>query len=67
MPSEKSNPSKRLNSNITDHFTWSVISNAPVKKLTRKILEAYFIPLLKPTLNDQIESDLLHFFKNGIT
>ena len=25
-----------------------------------------FIALLKPTLNDQIESDLLNLFKNGI-
>ena len=58
IPSEKSNPSKHMNSNITRHFSWSVIFNAPVKKLTRKILEVYFIALLKPTLNDQIESDL---------
>ena len=61
MPSEKSNPSKHLNSNITYHFSWSV------KKLTHKILGAYFIALLKPTHNDQIEWDLLHLFQNGIT
>ena len=67
MPSEKSNLSKHLYRNITHHFSWSVICNAPVKKLTRKILESNFIALLKPTLNDQIESDLLHLFKNGIT
>ena len=36
MPSEKSNPSKHLNSNITHHFSWSVICNAPVRKFTRK-------------------------------
>ena len=52
MLSKKSNRSKNLNSNITHHFSWSVICNAPVKKLTCKILEAYFIALLKPTLND---------------
>ena len=67
MPSEKSNPSKHLISNITHYFSWSVICNTPIKKLTCKILEAYFIALLKPTLNDQIESDLLHLFKNEIT
>ena len=67
MPSEKSNASKHLNSSITHHFSWSVIFNAPIKKFTRKILEAYFIALLNPTVNDQIESDLLHLFKNGIT
>ena len=67
MPSEKLNPSNHLNSNITHLFSWSVICNTPVKKLIRKILETYFIALLKPTLNDQVESDLLHLFKNGIT
>ena len=66
IPSEKSNPSKLLNSNIAHHFSWSVICNAPVKKSTRKILEAYFIAPLKPTLNDQIESDLLHLFKGTL-
>ena len=66
MPSEKSNPSKDLNSNITHHFSWSNICNAPAKKLTRKTLQVHFIALLKPTLNDQIESDLLHLLKNGI-
>ena len=67
IPSEKSNPSKHLNSDITHHFCWPVICNAPFKKLTRKILETYSITLLKPFLNDQIESDLLYLFKNAIT
>ena len=66
IPSKKSNPSKHLNRNITHHFSWSVICSAPVKTLTCKILKAYFIVLLKLILHDQIESDLLHFFKNGI-
>ena len=66
MPSEKLNPSKHLNSNITHHFSWSVICNAPVKKFTCKILEANFISLLKPTFTDQIEPDLFHLFKNEI-
>ena len=66
MQSEKLNPSKHLNSNITHHFSWSVICNAPVKKFTCKILEANFISLLKPTFTDQIEPDLFHLFKNEI-
>ena len=31
-----------------------------------KILDVYFIALLKPTLNNQIKSDLLHLFKNEL-
>ena len=49
-----------------EHNMPSVISNAPVKKLTRKILVISFSVLLEPTLNDHVKSDLLHFFKNGI-
>ena len=33
LPSEKSNPN-HLNSNITHHFSWSVICKAPLKKFT---------------------------------
>ena len=54
MPSEKWNPSKHLHNNITHHFNRSVIGNAPVKKLPRKILEVYFIALLKPIFKQTI-------------
>ena len=52
--------------NIDYSFTWKVICNAHNRKLARKILEAYFIATMKPSLNDQIDSDLLHLFRNGI-
>ena len=58
---------KALNSNLTQHFYWSVICNAPFKKFTHKILEVCFIALLMSTVNDDIESNLMHLFKNGIT
>ena len=66
-PSDKSNPAKHLRDNIDHSFTWKVICNAPNRKLARKILEAYFIATMKPSLNDKIDSDLLHLFRNGIT
>ena len=62
-----SNPSKHINSHLDHIFTWSVICNAPTNKFKQKIMEAYFIAITKPTLNDQPDSDLLHLFKNGIT
>ena len=64
---KKIEPFKAFDNNITHHFNWSVICNAPVKNFTRKILEVYFIAPLKPALNDQISSDLLRLYKNGIT
>ena len=66
-PNDKSNPMKHLRDNTDHSFTWKVICNAPNRKLARKILEAYYIATMKPSLNDQINSDLLHLFKNGIT
>lgn len=67
IPSEKPDPSKYLNDNTTHFFNWTVIFNAPVKKFTFKILEVYLFPLLKLTLNDLIELDLLQPCNNGIT
>ena len=64
---DNSNPRKHLRDNINHSFTWKVICNAPNRKLARKMLEAYFIATMKPSLNDQIDSDLLHLFKIGIT
>ena len=66
-PNNKSNPTKHLRDNIYHSFTWKVICNAPNKKLACKILEAYFIATMKPSLYHQINSDLLHLFRNGIT
>ena len=62
----KSSPSKHFNGNIIHVFGWKVFCNTPKKKLARKIL-AYVISTMKPTLNDQRESNLLHLFRNGIT
>ena len=63
----KSNPLKQINSHLYHSFTWSIICNAPTNKFKWKIIEAYFIAINKPTLNDQLDSDLLHLFRNGIT
>ena len=66
-PSDKSNPLKHINSHLDHTFTWSIICNAPTKKFKRNMIEGYFIVIIKPTLNDQLDSDLVHLFRNGIT
>ena len=66
-PSDKSNPAKHRRDNTDHSFTWKAICNAPNRKLAPKILEAYFISTMKSSLNDKIDSDLLHLFRNGIT
>ena len=41
--------------------------NVSVKPLKRKILETYYIKACQPSLNSQINSVLLNFFRNGVT
>ena len=58
-PTKSSEPSKHLRSNINHYFTWAVISNAPKNAKTRKNLEASYIALWKPDLNEQKDFERL--------
>ena len=66
-PTKSSEPSKHLRSNIDHYFTWTVISNAPKNAKTRKNLEASYIALWKPDLNEQKDFERLVLFRNGVT
>ena len=48
-------------------FKCSILSLAPKVSFKRKILEAYFIKTLNPLLINQLNSDILTLFRNGIT
>ena len=64
-PTDKSNPSIHINSHQDHIFTCLTICDAPTNKFKQKTIEAYFIAIIEPTLNDQLDSDLLHLFRNG--
>ena len=64
---KKSECAKHLKDNYTHEFEWSVLSLAPKSTFKRKILEAYYIKKLSPILNNQLNSDILTLFRNGIT
>ena len=49
--SSKSEPAKHLKENLTHKFTWTIISKAPENFRKRRVLEAYFIKTICPTLN----------------
>ena len=66
-PTKNSKPSKNLQSNINYYFTMVVISNAPKNAQTRKNLEASYIALWKPDLNQQKGFERLVLFRNGVT
>jgi len=66
-PTKKSEPSKHLRQHIEHVFTWTILCRAPKNTRTRKNLEASFIALLKPDLNEQSDFDILVLFRNGVT
>ena len=66
-PTKNSEPSKHLLSNTNHYFTWALISNAPTNAKTRKKLEASYIALWKPNLNEQKDFERLVLFRNGVT
>ena len=53
--------------NIEHKFSWYILERAPVNTLKRRILEAYFMKLIVPSLNEQLDDDVLMLFRNGVT
>ena len=54
-------------SNNSHDFQWSVLSIAPRYTFKWTILEAYFIKMMEPSLNSQMNNDVLTLLRNGIT
>ena len=67
QPNGKSEPSKHIKNNTGHKSDWMILSRAPAHRLKRKILEAYFIKQLNPSLNDQLDSEILTLFRLGVT
>ena len=66
-PSNISEPAIHLTKNIAHQFNWKVLCKAPGTYRLRRILEAYYIAIKKPGLNEQLESHKLNLFRNGVT
>ena len=66
-PDGNSEPARHLKKNISHFFIWSIVSDAPTNTRTRKNLEASYIALLRPDLNEQVQSNVLNLFRNGVT
>ena len=65
--SKDSEPAKHLKENFSYTFSWKILFVAPENKRIPKILEASEIALKRPHLNEQIESEKLLLFCNGVT
>ena len=57
---------KHLNDHFDHECQWFVLSCASKNCLKRKILEAYYIKTCQPSLNNQMNSDVLNLFRNGV-
>ena len=64
---KNSEPAKHLAGNIEHEFSWYVLTRSPENTLKRRILEAYFRKLIVPSLNEQLDNDMLMLFRNGVT
>ena len=66
-PTHKSEPAQHIKNQIGHLFDWSILCNAPSNTQIKKNLEALFIGIMKPSLNEQTNFDRLALFRNGIT
>ena len=64
---KNSEPAKHLARNIEHKFSWFILARAPVITLKRRILEAYFINLIAPCLNEKLDNGVLMLFRSGVT
>ena len=66
-PRGKSEPANHLAENNGHSFTWKVVINAPQNIRFRKNLEASFVAIRRPDLNNQVDSKKLTLFRYGVT
>ena len=66
-PTKMSQLPKHLKNNFHLVFNWVILCKAPQKHKFRRNLEASYIALLKPTLNEKDDFEVLTPFKNGVT
>ena len=65
----KSQPAEHLKNNFDHVFNWVIFCKASQSYKFRRNLEASYIALLKPTLNEQKDFEILTIltlFRNGV-
>ena len=62
----ESGPAKHLSKNIQHSYNWTILANASKHTRTRKNIEGIYIPLVRPSLNNQLKPSKVLIFRNGI-
>ena len=63
----KSERAKHLKENPTNRYRWTITSKAPENFCKCRVLEAYFIKTICPTVNEQLDNDILTLLGDGVT
>ena len=66
-PKKDSEPAKHLRDFPDHEFDWKILLRAPTNAKLRKILESSMIVLKQPSLNKQLDFNLLILFRNDVT
>ena len=66
-PTKDCEPVRHLKEHINHVFTWKILCHASKKTDIHRNLEAIFIALLKPSLNEEKNFERSILFRNGIT
>ena len=66
-PNKLSEPAKHLKYFPDHQFEWKLLTRAPEYMRKRKILEVFLIKSISPSLNEQVDTELLVHFRNGVT
>ena len=67
MSTKNSELVQHLARNIEHEFSWYTLASTPINTLKRRILEAYYIKLVIPSYNEQLDNDVLMPFRSGVT
>ena len=65
-PTKKSEPARHLKINFDHVFNWVILCKTPQNYKVRCNLEASYIALLKPTINEEKDFEILALFRNGV-
>ena len=66
-PNKQSEPAEHLKYFPDYQFEWKVLTRAPEYTRKRKSLEEFLIRSINPSLNEQLDTELLVLFRNGVT